>query len=222
MKTDYQIQKDVMDELKWQPFLNSSQIGVAVKEGVVTLSGIVDNYTKKIEAEKAAKSVSGVKAVAEDIQVGLSPSYRKTDAEIATAVVNALRWQSAFDENKLKIKVEDGVVKLEGQVDWAYQRTIAKTAIQNLTGVKAVINLVTLKQTVAAADVEKKITSAFQRNAALDAAKIAANVSGETVTLRGTVRSFTEKEDAENAAWAAPGIYSVVNNLEIEEPEYAF
>ncbi|HEY5392708.1 MAG TPA: BON domain-containing protein, partial [Hanamia sp.] len=134
MKTDYQIQEDVMEELKWQPFLNASEIGVAVKNGIVTLSGHVDSYSKKLAAENAAKKVAGVKAVAEEIEVGISPSYNKTDAEIAEAVLNALKWHTAVQEDKIKIKVEDGYVKLEGEVEWEYQRTMAKTAIENLAG----------------------------------------------------------------------------------------
>lgn len=222
MKTDFQIQKDVMDELKWEPILNSTEIGVAVKNGIVTLSGIVDTYSKKITAEKAVKKVSGVKAIAEDIQVGISTGLRKTDTEIAEAVLTALKWNTAVHEQKIKIKVEDGNVKLEGQVDWAYQRNTIKAVIGNLTGVRSVINLVTIKPSVTPADIELKITSAFQRNASIDAKKITASIVDNNVTLRGKVRSWTEKEDAESAAWAAPGIINVENLLEVEIPEYAF
>ncbi|OCX54012.1 ornithine aminotransferase [Mucilaginibacter sp. PPCGB 2223] len=222
MKTDSQIQKDVMDELKWQPFLSSSEIGVAVKNGVVTLSGIVDSYSKKIDAEKAAKNVAGVKAVAEDIQVGVSPVYRKTDAEIAQAVLNALKWHSAVPDDKIKIKVENGVVTLEGELEWEYQRVSARTAIQNLTGVRSVTNLITMKPRVSPIELEQKIRAAFHRSASIDANKIHPTVSGTTVTLTGKVRSFAESEDAENAAWAAPGVYHVLNQLDIEEPELVY
>ena len=133
MKSDFQIQKDVMDELKWDPFISISEIGVSVKNGIVTLSGHVDTYSKKLAAEKAAKKVAGVKAVAEDLTVGISPSYRKTDAEIAEAVISALKWHSAVQDEKIKITVEDGTVKLEGEVDWEYQRNNVKTAVENLT-----------------------------------------------------------------------------------------
>ena len=222
MKTDSQIQKDVMDELKWEPFLNSSEIGVAVKNGIVTLSGIVDTYSKKTAAEKAAKKVVGVKAVAEDIQVGLSPNYLKTDTEIAEAVFNALKWHSAVQEDRIKIKVENGIVRLEGNVEWEYQRDMAKSAINDLLGVKAVINLITVKPKLSPYDREKKISSAFQRNATIDANRIMVSVSGDKVILTGKVRSFVEKEDAEDAAWAAPGVLDVDNRLEIEEPEYVY
>jgi osmotically-inducible protein OsmY len=222
MKTDFQIQKDVMDELKWEPFLNSSEIGVAVKNGIVTLSGIVDTYSKKLAAEKAAKKVMGVKAVAEDIQVGISPDYRKTDTEIAQAVYNALKWHTVIPEDKIKIKVEDGDVKLEGEVEWEFERRAAKTAIENLTGVRSIFNLITVKPRVNALDIKQKINAAFHRSATVDSAKITADVLGSKVILRGKVRSFTEKEDAEYAAWAAPGVLSVESKLEIEEPEYAF
>ncbi|WP_152266353.1 BON domain-containing protein [Agriterribacter humi] len=222
MKSDYQIQKDVMEELKWQAFLKASEIGVAVKNGVVTLSGNVDSYSKKLAAENAAKKIAGVKAVAEDIEVGISPIYRRTDAEIAEAVLDALKWHTAVQEEKIKIKVEDGNVKLEGEVEWEYQRTMAKTAIENLAGVRFVINLITVKPKISPSDIQEKIIAAFHRSATVDSSKIRAEVEGTKVTLRGTVRSIAEKEDAENAAWFAPGVMSVVNKIEIEVPEYEF
>ncbi|MFI5129132.1 MAG: BON domain-containing protein [Chitinophagales bacterium] len=222
MKSDLEIQKDVMAEIMWQPFLKSSEIGVAVKNGVVTLSGQVDAYSKKLAAEGAAKKVSGVKAVAEDIQVGASPDFRKTDAEIAEAVVTALKWHAAVQEEKIKIKVEDGLVRLDGEVESEYQRANAQSAIENLTGVQSVLNLITLKPKVRPSDIQQKITSAFRRSANIDAGKITAEVFGSKVTLRGKVRSFAEKGDAERAAWLAPGVTNLESHLEIEVPEFAF
>lgn len=222
MKTDIQIQKDVMDELKWQPFLNSSEIGVAVKDGIVTLSGKVDSYSKKLSAERAAKKVVGVKAVAEDIQIGVSPAYSKTDTEIAEAVLNALKWHTSVPDDKIKIKVENGSVTLEGDVEWEYQRLSARTAIQNLSGVRSVINLLTLKPKLNPIELEHKIELAFRRNATIDASKIDVSTIGNKVILTGKVRSFAESEDAEDVAWAAPGVYTVENKLKIEEPALAY
>lgn len=222
MKTDSQIQKDVMDELKWQPFLQSSEIGVAVKNGIVTLSGQVDNYGKKLSAENAAKKVSGVKAVAEEIQVGISPAYRKNDTEIAEAVVNALKWHTAIPDDEIKIKVEDGVVRLEGEVEWDFQRTSAKNAVQYLTGVRSILNLITVRPKVNAEDLEKKISAAFHRSATIDSAKINVSVIGNKAILTGKVRSFAEKEEAEDAVWAAPGVFSLESKLTVEEPELVY
>lgn len=222
MKSSIQIQKDVMDELKWEPSLSASEIGVAVKNGVVTLSGQVDAYYKKLIAEKAAKRVAGVKAVAEEIQVGISPGYHKTDTEIADAIVTALKWHAAVEEEKIKIKVEDGIVRLEGEVEWEYQRTNAQSTIENLTGVRSVINLISVKPRIKAADIEQKIQSAFIRSANIDSKKVHVEVSGGKVILLGKVRSFAEKEDAERSAWAAPGVVSVESFLEMEVPEYEY
>jgi len=178
MKTDLQIQTDVMDELLWEPFLNSSEIGVAVKNGIVTLSGQVDTYSKKLIAEKAAKRVIGVKAVAEEILVGVSPLYQKTDAEIAEAVLNALKWNTAVQDEQIKIKVEDGYVKLEGEVEWEYQRNSAKKAIENLAGVRSVINLITVKPKVTPNEIQRKISADFHRSATLDSTTIEVKVEG--------------------------------------------
>lgn len=221
MKSDLQIQKDIMDELKWDPLLNSAEIGVAVKKGIVTLSGQVDSYSKKIAAEKDALRISGVKALAEDITLGVSPFNVKTDAEVAEAVTNALQWHSSVPENSIRIKVENGIVYLEGEVDWGYQKAGAQLAVENLMGVRAVLNSIKIRQRVIPADVHRKIEDALKRNASIDAAKIRVETLGNKVILKGKVRSSAEKEDAEHAAWSAPGVTGVEDRLELEVPEYS-
>lgn len=222
MKTDIQIQKDVMDELRWTPLLNSSEIGVAVKDGVVTLSGIVDTYSKKMEAEKAAANVAGVKAIALDVQVGVSSYFKRTDAEIAEDVLKALKLHTSIPDDKLKVKVEDGIVTLEGEVEWEYQRAAAKNTIQNFAGVTNVWNFIKLKPKVASNDIKEKIKAAFERSAKIDANRVSVETSGSSITLTGTVASLAEKEDAGYAAWAAPGVTMVYNNLEVAQEEYAY
>jgi osmotically-inducible protein OsmY len=222
MKNDTQIQKDVMAQLNWEPVLDAAQIGVSVKEGIVTLTGIVDSYTKKITAERAAKKVAGVKGVAEEIQVGPSSIYNRTDSEIAEAVLNALRWHTAVMEDKVKIKVEKGVVTLDGEVEWEYQRSAAKLAIENLTGIRMVYNLISVKPRIVASDLKSRIKAALQRDALVDASHIQVEIAGSKVILSGTVHSLIEKEDAESAAWMAPGVSSVENRIMVHAQEYAF
>lgn len=222
MKTDAQIKMDVLDELKWQPNVDETQIGVIVENGVVTLSGVVNDYSKKTAAERAAKRVSGVKAVAEDIEVKYGESYKKTDKEIAKAVVNALEWNASVPDDKITVKVEDGWVYLSGDVKWSYQRDAAKRTVEHLLGVKHVANNISIKQTVKATDIKDKIKKAFERAADLEAKNITVEVDGHTVTLKGKVHSLAEKEEARKTAFSSPGVYSVKNELKVEYyPAYA-
>jgi len=215
MRTDSKIKEDVLDELAWQPDIDETQIGVIVENGVVTLSGVVDSYTKKVAAEKAIKGVVGVKAVAEDIEVKYGISYKKTDKEIAKAVVDALKWNFSVPEDKVNVKVEDGWVYLTGELKWGYQKDSAKNAVQNLLGVKYVVNNITLKQTIKPVDIESRIKKAFERSADIDAKAITVTTHDHTVKLRGKVHSLKEKDEARKAAYYAPGVYTVENELEV-------
>ncbi len=222
MKTDLEIQKNVQEELKWEPSINASEIGVAVSNGIVTLTGYVDTFSKRKIAKNAAQRVVGVKAVAEDIVVKLLSSSKKTDTDIAQAVVNALKWHASVQENRIKVTVENGWVSLEGTVNWAFEKEAAKLAIENLMGVIGVSNLITIEPKVSTTDVKAKIRSAFQRNSSIDANNIIVETIGSSVILTGTVRSFAEKQDAEDAAYKAIGITDVDNQLEVKIPVLAF
>jgi len=222
MKTGLEIQKDVIDEIKWEPFLNASEIGVAVNNGVVTLSGTVNTYSKKRAAEDAAKRVAGVKAVAEEIEVKLFATSVKNDTEIAQRITDSLKWQSAVQENKVKVTVEKGWVTLEGEVDWEFQKKAIKNIVSNLTGVKGIGNLITVKPSVSAKDIKQKIAAAFHRSATIDSEKIQIDVHGNKAILSGKVRSWAEKKEAQNASWSAPGITFVENKLEIDTEVFVF
>jgi osmotically-inducible protein OsmY len=214
-RTDIEIQNDVLAELNWEPRVQRQDIGVSVKNGIVTLSGWVDSYTKKWAAEQAAHRVRGVKAVANDIEVRLPSSSERTDADIAAAVVRALEWDALLPADTIDVTVTKGFVTLEGAVEWQYQKDEAERVVRRLTGVKGVSNLITVKPRVTPWELKQKIEQALKRSAETDAQKITVDVDGNKVILKGTVRSWAERQDAERAAWSAPGVLSVDNRIAI-------
>jgi osmotically-inducible protein OsmY len=215
IRTDEEIQADVLEELKWDTRVRPNEIGVAVKDGIVTLTGWVDSYLKKMAAEEAAHRVRGVKAVANDIEVRLPGSAERTDADLAKAVLNALRWEAAIPAGKLDVTVSQGWVTLKGEVEYAFQKSDAERVVQRLSGVKGVTNLITIKPPVSPTDLKQQIERALIRNAETDARNITVEVQGSKVILRGTVRSYAEKQAAEDTAWAAPGVSEVENYIMI-------
>jgi len=210
---DSEIRRKVIAELDWDPSIDSSAVGVAVKDGVVTLSGSIANYWQKKEAERVVKRVAGVKAVAEDLTIKLPGTATRSDVDIAQSVVSGLRFNVAVPRDRIQVTVEDGWVTLEGEVEWQYQKSAAENAIKHLMGVKGVTNSISIKPRVSAADVKAKIEGAFARRAQLDANQIRVESSDNKIILRGSVRSWDEKEQAEQAAWAAPGVTKVENNV---------
>jgi osmotically-inducible protein OsmY len=220
MKTDAELQQHVMDELKWEPTIQAAEIGVAVKDGVVTLSGRVDSYAKKWAADRAAKRVFGVKAVAEEIKVTLAGSYKRADKDIAQSATKVLDWNLWVPSDRVKVMVQDGRITLSGDVDWYYQKERAEDAVRHLVGVVGVINSITIKPPVPVVkvlEVKNRIEDALKRNARLllAAQKIQVECSGSKVILRGSVGNLAECQEAEYAAWSAPGVSEVENRLTV-------
>jgi osmotically-inducible protein OsmY len=216
MKTNQDLQNDVQDAIKWEPLLNAAEIGVIAKDGVITLTGTVDSYAKKLEAEYAAKNVSGVKAIAEEIVIRYGDDGKKSDAEIANEVLKAWKWKWEVPQDKINVKVEHGWVTLEGELEWHYQREAAKTAIKNLTGVMGVIDRIKIISSTQDYIEKAAIKSALERNSSIDELGIRVDVEGSKVTLAGTVNSYYAKDEAEQIAWNAPGVRTVENDLVIE------
>jgi osmotically-inducible protein OsmY len=213
-KSDFTLKEDVENELIWEPSVAETEVGVIVKDGVVTLTGCVDTLPQKWAAEKAALRVSGVKAVANDIEVKLSTSDRRSDEDIARAATSALDWNVSLPKN-LQVVVEDGWVTLKGKVQWQFQKNAAYDAVKGLIGVKGVINSLTVNNQVASEDVKEKIESSLQRYASLDSKGIQVVAEDGKVTLEGIVHSWAEKQAVEDAAWSAPGVNEVDNRLTI-------
>ncbi len=214
-RADSEIQRDVMEELKWEPRVNPNEIGVIVKDGVVTLTGWVDSYVKRWSAEDAALRVRGVKAVANDIEVRLSSDDERADIDIAADATRALEVDALIPPGKVQATVSKGWITLKGTVNWQFQREDAERVVRRIRGVKGVTNLITLASRPASDEINRKIEEALVRSARNDASKITVDVEGSKVILKGTVRSWAEKDEAERQAWAAPGVTSVENRIQI-------
>jgi osmotically-inducible protein OsmY len=215
MKSDSELQRDVLVELNWLPNIDAAHIGVAAEAGVVTLTGQVDHYTEKVASEDAVKAVYGVKGIANDIQVTPPDSDSHTDKDITQAVLSALQWDYEVPADRISVTVKQGSVTLDGSVDWQYQKDAAARLARYLNGVKTVANLINITPRVRSSDIAKQIEDAFGRKAVLDARRIDVSASDGNVTLQGSVSSWSERDEAVETAWAAPGVMSVKDQLSI-------
>jgi osmotically-inducible protein OsmY len=213
--TDRELQQHVQNALDWEPSIESTEIGVSVDNGIVTLRGDVHSYTEKSAAERVALHVYGTKAVANDINVRLTSRYERTDTEIAQAAVSAMKWNTMVPADKVNLTVSNGWITLSGTADWQYQRDAAARAVRDLMGVKGVTNNITLKPHVQAGDVQSKIEAAFKRSAEIDARRVNVVATDGKVILSGNVRSWAERQEAERAAWAAPGVRQVEDRIAV-------
>jgi osmotically-inducible protein OsmY len=219
-RTDTELKTDVLAELNHEPCVRVTDIGVLVKDGTVTLNGHATSYGEKSDAVRAAKRVAGVMAVADDIEVNLPESPLRTDRDIAAAAANQINWTTTIPPGSVNVTVREGRITLEGEVQWQYEKVAAENVVHHLAGVKAVSNLLTIRLRLAPGEVETAIRSAFKRNALLGSNKIQVVTSGNKVILRGTVRNHIEREEAERASWAAPGVFSVDNRIDVEWSEH--
>ncbi|EOA05817.1 periplasmic or secreted lipoprotein [Herbaspirillum frisingense GSF30] len=215
MSSDTELQQKIIDELDWEPSVNSHHINVAVKDGIATLSGYVTRFSDKKAAEQSAKRVANVKAVVDELQVKLDGSSKRSDLEIAEVALTALRANATLPRDKVTVTVADGWVTLDGKVDWHYQHDAAESSVRNLVGVKDVVNKIEIKPSMRVADVKSKIYQALVRNAQIDASKIDVVIDHGVATLSGKVKSWAEKEQAGVAAWSAPGVTIVKNNIAV-------
>ena len=216
MISDHQLRQDVLDELDFEPSLNAVHIGVGAHGGVITLTGFVSSYGEKLAAERAARRIKGVKAIAEEIEIRLPSDKKIADDEIAGRAVDILKWRVGFPANRVKVKVEKGIVTLTGDVDWRFEKSEAEAAVHNLSGVAGVANLIRVNSPVPVAEVRQKIQKALQRSADLDASRITVQSENGKVILNGKVHAWYERDIAERAAWSAPGVTEVQDHILVE------
>ncbi len=216
MKSNEHLQKEVQDAIKWEPLLHAAEIGVTAKNGIVTLTGTVDSYAKKMEAEDATKAVNGVKAVVEKITVSFSSMNGNTDEKIASEIISAFQWNWSVPTDAVKVKVENGWVTLDGALHWNYQREGAKKAVKNLAGVKGISNNITIQSETEDTIERSNVESALRRNWSINDSDIRVGIMGHKLTLSGTVSSLYQKDEATRIAWNAPGVWLVENDLVVE------